>query len=137
MSSTLIGYLIGLLAFGYLTYWFGRKNPLIAAAALGTGVINYFISFITYSLIGGLGIGKASAISHMYFAKIPTEALVFEAKVGKVKILTKGIDIDLTTDLYKRSVAQQLLFSLKKYMDCNKFNPTATAGAYPQKLNSK
>ena len=48
-------------------------------------------------------------------------ALVFEAKVGKGKILISGID--LTTDLDKRSEAQQLLFSLKKYMVGSKFDP--------------
>jgi len=48
-------------------------------------------------------------------------ALVFEAKVGKGKILISVID--LTTDLDKRPEAQQLLFSLKKYMTGEKFNP--------------
>jgi len=48
-------------------------------------------------------------------------ALVFEAKVGKGKILISGID--LTSDLEKRPEAQQLLFSLKKYMAGEKFNP--------------
>jgi hypothetical protein len=48
-------------------------------------------------------------------------ALVFEAKVGKGKILISGID--LTTDLDKRPEAQQLLFSLKKYMTGEKFAP--------------
>lgn len=48
-------------------------------------------------------------------------ALVFEAKVGKGKILVSGID--LTTDLDKRPEAQQLLFSLKKYMAGSKFDP--------------
>jgi hypothetical protein len=48
-------------------------------------------------------------------------ALVFEAKVGKGRILVSGIDF--TTDLDKRAEAQQLLFSLKKYMVGNQFNP--------------
>jgi len=48
-------------------------------------------------------------------------ALLFEAKVGKGKILVSGID--LTTDLGKRPEALQLLYSLKKYMTSSKFNP--------------
>ncbi len=48
-------------------------------------------------------------------------ALIFEAQVGKGKILISGID--LTTDLATRPEAQQLLFSLKKYMAGGKFNP--------------
>ena len=48
-------------------------------------------------------------------------ALVFEAKVGKGKLLVSGID--LTSNLDKRPEAQQLLYSLKKYMAGEKFNP--------------
>ena len=48
-------------------------------------------------------------------------ALIVEGKVGKGKILISGID--LTTDLDKRPEAQQMLFSLKKYMAGEKFNP--------------
>ena len=48
-------------------------------------------------------------------------ALIVEGKVGKGKILISGID--LTTDLNKRPEAQQLLFSLKKYMAGSKFSP--------------
>lgn len=48
-------------------------------------------------------------------------ALIFEAKVGKGKILVSGID--LTTDLDSRPEAQQLLFSVKKYIVGGKFSP--------------
>ena len=54
-------------------------------------------------------------------------ALVFEAKVGKGKLLVSGID--LTTDLDKRPEAQQLLYSLKKYMAGEKFNPKVEINA--------
>jgi hypothetical protein len=54
-------------------------------------------------------------------------ALLFEAKVGKGKILVSGID--LTTDMGKRVEAQQLLFSLKKYMSGKQFHPTSSVGA--------
>ncbi|HEX7584847.1 MAG TPA: beta-glucuronidase, partial [Prolixibacteraceae bacterium] len=48
-------------------------------------------------------------------------ALIFEAKVGKGKVLVSGID--LTSDADSRPEAQQLLFSLKKYMAGPQFNP--------------
>ncbi len=48
-------------------------------------------------------------------------ALVFEAKAGKGKIMVSSIDF--VTDLQKRAEAQQLLFSLKKYMAGEQFNP--------------
>ena len=76
MSSALIGCLFGAMSSGYFSDRFGRKLPLITAAALftiaaiGTGAINSFTPFIIYRLIGGLGIGLASAISPMYIAEI-------------------------------------------------------------------
>ena len=76
MSSALIGCLIGALSSGFFTDRFGRKFPLIGAAALftisaiGTGAVNEFTPFIIYRLLGGLGIGLASAISPMYIAEM-------------------------------------------------------------------
>ena len=49
-------------------------------------------------------------------------ALIFEGRVGKGKILISGID--LLSDEANRPEAQQLLFSLKKYMTGTKFNPS-------------
>jgi len=48
-------------------------------------------------------------------------ALVFEAKVGKGKLIVSGID--LHTNLETRLEAKQLLYSLKKYMTTEDFNP--------------
>jgi len=76
MSSALIGCLFGALSSGYFSDRYGRKFPLITAAALftiaaiGTGASNQFTLFVIYRLIGGLGIGLASAISPMYIAEI-------------------------------------------------------------------
>jgi len=54
-------------------------------------------------------------------------ALLFEGKVGKGKILVSGID--LTTNLDRRPEAQQLLFSLKKYMTSSQFDPKIVVAA--------
>ena len=76
MSSALIGCLFGAIISGYLSDRFGRKLPLIGAAALftiaalGTGAVNQFTLFVIFRLIGGLGIGLASALSPMYIAEI-------------------------------------------------------------------
>lgn len=48
-------------------------------------------------------------------------ALVFEAKIGKGKLIVSGID--LHTKLKERPEAQQMLYSLKKYMAGNQFDP--------------
>jgi len=62
-------------------------------------------------------------------------ALVFEAKVGNGKIMVSSIDF--TTDMQKRPEAQQLLFSLKKYMVGDKFNPFASISAEKLMLLTK
>lgn len=49
-------------------------------------------------------------------------ALLFEAKVGKGKIIISGIDLQSEAEL--RPEAQQLLNSLKRYMGGDKFKPT-------------
>lgn len=48
-------------------------------------------------------------------------ALIFEARVGKGKLLFSGID--LHTNLNKRLEAQQLLYSLENYINSAAFNP--------------
>lgn len=76
MSSALIGCIFGAVISGFVADNFGRKLPLIFAAALftvsafGTGYVDSFTPFIAYRLIGGLGIGLASTLSPMYIAEI-------------------------------------------------------------------
>ncbi len=76
MSSALVGCLFGALSTGWLSERYGRKLPVIVAAAfftvsaIGTGASNHFTTFIIYRLIGGVGIGVASVISPMYIAEI-------------------------------------------------------------------
>ncbi|MEI8087731.1 MAG: sugar-binding domain-containing protein [Paludibacter sp.] len=53
--------------------------------------------------------------------------LIFEAKVGKGKILVSGIDFN--NEMSKRPEAQQLLFSLKKYIVGSLFNPLVSLPA--------
>jgi hypothetical protein len=54
-------------------------------------------------------------------------ALLFEVKVGKGKLLISGIDFN--QDIEKRPEAQQLVYSLKKYMATEDFNPAVTVDA--------
>ena len=63
-------------------------------------------------------------------------ALLFEVKVGKGKLLVSGIDFN--QDIEKRPEAQQLLFSLKKYMVSKDFNPSVAVDIETiKKLTSK
>ena len=76
MSSALAGCLIGAMLSGALSDKFGRKRLLIAAgflftlSAVGTALSDHFDLFVIYRLIGGVGIGLASALSPMYIAEI-------------------------------------------------------------------
>lgn len=51
--------------------------------------------------------------------------LIFECKAGKGKLIVSGID--LLTGADKRPEARQLLYSLKKYMTSEKFDPVVEA----------
>lgn len=63
-------------------------------------------------------------------------ALLFEVKVGKGKLLVSGIDFNQGMD--RRPEANQLLFSLKKYMLSSHFNPSVKveAGVIKGMVNS-
>ncbi|HHG8771770.1 TPA: sugar porter family MFS transporter [Raoultella planticola] len=80
MSSALVGCVFGALASGWCADKFGRKLPLILAAALftlsawGTAMAGSFDIFVVWRIVGGLGIGLASALSPMYIAEISPAA---------------------------------------------------------------
>ena len=111
MSSALIGCLIGAVISGYFSDRFGRKKPLIGAAvlftisAVGTGLTNLFTPFIIYRLIGGLGIGLASAISPMYIAEIAPAKI--RGKLVSVNQLTIVIGI-LSAQLVNYLIADKI-----------------------------
>ena len=87
-SSALIGCIIGGIISGYFSRQFGRKNSLIFAAVLftvsalgsaypeflfftiGEPSISLLIMFNVYRIIGGIGVGLASAVVPMYIGEI-------------------------------------------------------------------
>lgn len=76
MSSALIGCVIGAVVSGVVSDKFGRKWPLLLSAflftisSIGTGVASTYFIFIIFRVIGGVGIGLASALSPMYIAEV-------------------------------------------------------------------
>ena len=76
MTTALVGCLIGAMVAGALADRYGRKHLLTTAAvlftvsAIGTGLFNDFTLFNIARLIGGVGIGVASALSPMYIAEV-------------------------------------------------------------------
>jgi SP family xylose:H+ symportor-like MFS transporter len=88
VSSALIGCILGACAAGWLSQRFGRKPSLQIAAILfllsaigsawpelfwgtpGSGDHAFLYHFVTYRIIGGIGVGLASMVSPMYIAEI-------------------------------------------------------------------
>ena len=76
MSSALVGCILGAVVSGVISDKFGRKWPLLLSAflftiaSLGTGLASTYWIFIVFRIIGGVGIGLASALSPMYIAEV-------------------------------------------------------------------
>ena len=76
MSSALVGCIAGAVASGFVSDRFGRKKSLLGSAflfiiaSLGTGFSGSFNIFTGFRMLGGIGIGLASALSPMYIAEI-------------------------------------------------------------------
>jgi SP family xylose:H+ symportor-like MFS transporter len=88
VSSALIGCILGSAVSGIFAEKLGRRNSLLFAALMfflsacgaaypeiffftkGEGSVNVLIAFNIYRIIGGIGVGLASAICPMYIAEI-------------------------------------------------------------------
>jgi len=76
MSCALIGCILGAMISGVVSDKFGRKWPLLVSAflftiaSLGTGMAGSYLMFVIFRIIGGVGIGLASALSPMYIAEV-------------------------------------------------------------------
>ncbi|MFC5683689.1 sugar porter family MFS transporter [Flavobacterium sp. MAHUQ-51] len=76
MSSALIGCILGAVVSGVISDKFGRKWPLLLSAflftvaSLGTGLASSYLIFVIFRILGGVGIGLASALSPMYIAEV-------------------------------------------------------------------
>jgi SP family arabinose:H+ symporter-like MFS transporter len=76
MSCALTGCIAGAVLSGRLSDRFGRKYLLILSAALficaslGTGASVSLAMFVTFRILGGVGIGLASNLSPMYIAEV-------------------------------------------------------------------
>lgn len=80
-GCALIGCLIGAMLSGALSDKFGRKWLLLLSAflffvsSIGTGLANFFQTFVFWRITGGVAIGLASNLSPMYIAEIaPAQA---------------------------------------------------------------
>ena len=125
MSSALIGCLVGDIISGYLTDRYGRKIPLIAAAALftiaaiGSGAVNSLTPFVIFRIIGGLGIGLASTISPMYIAEIAPASM--RGRLVSVNQLTIVIGI-LSAQIINYLIADKVSVGATDQMILNSWN---------------
>ena len=76
MSSALIGCVVGAVVSGFVSDRYVRKKTLLSCAflfiatSLLTGLSGSFRTFIGFRMLGGMGIGLASALSPMYIAEV-------------------------------------------------------------------
>lgn len=76
VSSALVGCIIGSVMSGPLSDKYGRKKSLILCAvlffvgALGTAFPTTFSQFVTFRIVGGIGMGIASFVVPVYLAEI-------------------------------------------------------------------
>ncbi len=81
INSAVVGCMLGALVSGALSDKFGRKYLLVLAgalflvSALGSGLTDSFRGLLLYRLIGGAGMGLASALSPVYIAEITPAAV--------------------------------------------------------------
>jgi len=76
MASAIVGCIVGVVVSGSFSDQFGRKPLMLVASiiflisAIGTGVVNELYWLVAYRLLGGVGIGIASALAPLYIAEI-------------------------------------------------------------------
>ena len=125
MSSALFGCIVGAAITGYLTDKYGRKIPLFFAAILfvftsiGTGAANSFSMFMTFRIIGGIGIGIASGVSPVYIAEISPAHM--RGKLVAINQLTISLGV-LSAQVINMLIAQPVGIGATDEMIFNSWN---------------
>ncbi len=111
MSSAILGCVLGAVFSGFLSDNYGRRKPLLLSAALffiasiGTGLADSLWVFIGFRILGGVGIGLASAISTVYIAEIAPAA--FRGRFVALNQLTIVIGI-LSAQIVNYLIAEKV-----------------------------
>lgn len=111
MSSAILGCVLGAVFSGFLSDNYGRRKPLLLSAALffiasiGTGLADTLWVFIGFRILGGVGIGLASAISTVYIAEIAPAA--FRGRFVALNQLTIVIGI-LSAQIVNYLIAEKV-----------------------------
>ena len=127
MSSALVGCIAGALLCGAVSDRFGRKHPLILAAVLfivsayGSGATDDYGQFIAYRILGGVGIGMASALSPLYIAEISPAA--YRGRLVAINQLTIVIGI-LAAQVANYAIAEPIPEGLAESALASSWNGT-------------
>ena len=112
MTTALVGCLLGAMVAGALADRYGRKPLLTTSAvlftvsAIGTGLFNDFMMFNVARLVGGVGIGVASALAPMYIAEVsPTEIRGRMVSLNQMAIVVGILGAQIVNMLLARDTA--------------------------------
>jgi len=125
MSSALFGCIVGAAITGYLTDKYGRKIPLFFAAflfiftSMGTGAASSFSMFMTFRILGGIGIGIASGVSPVYIAEISPAHM--RGKLVAINQLTISLGV-LSAQVINMLIAQPVAIGATDEMIFNSWN---------------
>lgn len=76
VSNVVVGCIVGALGAGWIAGRLGRKKALVLSAilftisAIGSAVVDNFVWFVIYRMIGGVAVGIASTVSPMYMSEV-------------------------------------------------------------------
>lgn len=125
MSSALFGCIVGAAITGYLTDRYGRKIPLFFAAflfiftSIGTGAASSFSMFMTFRILGGIGIGITSGVSPVYIAEISPAHM--RGKLVAINQLTISLGV-LSAQVINMLIAQPVAIGATDEMIFNSWN---------------
>ncbi len=125
MSSALFGCIVGAGITGYLTDKYGRKIPLFLVTflfiftSIGTGAASSFSMFMTFRILGGIGIGIASGVSPVYIAEISPAHM--RGKLVAFNQLTISMGV-LSVQIMNMLIAQPVLIGATDDMIFSSWN---------------
>mgnify|MGYP002656259821 CR=1 FL=1 len=116
VSNVVIGCVVGALSAGWVAGRLGRKKALVVAAmlftisAVGAAVVDDFVWFVIYRIIGGLAVGLAATVSPMYMSEVSPKGMRGRALgMQSVAIVAGQVIVFTVNYLIARDVASEWL----------------------------
>ncbi|MFK4133115.1 sugar porter family MFS transporter [Pseudomonas luteola] len=116
VSNVVIGCVVGALSAGWVAGCLGRKKALVLAAvlftvsAVGAAVVDSFVWFVIYRMIGGLAVGLAATVSPMYMSEVSPKNMRGRALgMQSIAIVAGQVIVFTVNYLIARDVAAEWL----------------------------